>query len=61
MFIILGRLYGNKDTVDERHRHRYEVNPEYVARLEAGGLKFVGQLIWNCFLFIIIYTAFSND
>jgi CTP synthase len=26
------------DTVSERHRHRYEVNPEYVKRLEEGGL-----------------------
>eukprot|EP00188_Purpureofilum_apyrenoidigerum_P006283 Plantae.Rhodophyta-Purpureofilum_apyrenoidigerum.ctg9487.p1 GENE.Plantae.Rhodophyta-Purpureofilum_apyrenoidigerum.ctg9487~~Plantae.Rhodophyta-Purpureofilum_apyrenoidigerum.ctg9487.p1 ORF type:complete len:620 (+),score=112.15 Plantae.Rhodophyta-Purpureofilum_apyrenoidigerum.ctg9487:84-1862(+) len=26
----------------ERHRHRYEVNPEFVDRLEAAGLHFVG-------------------
>ena len=25
------------------HRHRYEVNPEYVSRFEAAGMKFVGQ------------------
>jgi CTP synthase len=31
------RIYG-KDTVAERHRHRYEVNNHYVARLEAAGL-----------------------
>jgi CTP synthase len=35
-------LYGT-DTVDERHRHRYEVNPEYIARLKAAGLVFSGQ------------------
>ena len=29
--------------IDERHRHRYEVNPDYVARLEAAGCKFVGK------------------
>lgn len=29
--------------IDERHRHRYEVNPEYVERLEAGGLVFSGK------------------
>ena len=26
----------------ERHRHRYEVNPEYVERLEKAGLVFSG-------------------
>ncbi|MGZ5106614.1 MAG: CTP synthase, partial [Usitatibacter sp.] len=31
------RIYG-KDTVAERHRHRYEVNNHYVPRLEAAGL-----------------------
>jgi CTP synthase len=32
------RIYG-KDTVAERHRHRYEVNNHYVGRLEAAGLN----------------------
>jgi len=31
------RIYG-KETVAERHRHRYEVNNHYVSRLEAAGL-----------------------
>ncbi|TPX39864.1 CTP synthase (glutamine hydrolysing), partial [Synchytrium endobioticum] len=35
------RLHGGEKTIHERHRHRYEVNPDYVARLEAAGLKFV--------------------
>uniref|UniRef100_A0A0A9WCM9 CTP synthase n=2 Tax=Lygus hesperus TaxID=30085 RepID=A0A0A9WCM9_LYGHE len=39
---ILRQLYGKKDSVEERHRHRYEVNPDYVERFEAAGLKFVG-------------------
>jgi len=26
----------------ERHRHRYEVNPEYIERLTAAGLSFSG-------------------
>jgi CTP synthase len=39
---IIRKLYGNTETVDERHRHRYEVNPKYVNDLEAKGLKFVG-------------------
>lgn len=29
--------------IDERHRHRYEVNPEMVPQLEAHGLRFVGK------------------
>jgi CTP synthase len=31
-----------KDLVHERHRHRYEVNPTYVERLEQTGLVFSG-------------------
>ena len=27
----------------ERHRHRFEVNPQYVAELEAKGLVFSGR------------------
>jgi CTP synthase len=29
--------------IHERHRHRYEVNPEMVEELEAAGLRFVGK------------------
>lgn len=36
------RLYG-KEKVMERHRHRYEVNPALVSRLEEAGLQFVGR------------------
>lgn len=36
-------LVGTNDTIQERHRHRYEVNPEYVPQLESAGLKFVGR------------------
>lgn len=32
-----------KTKVDERHRHRYEVNPEYVERLEKAGIIFSGK------------------
>lgn len=28
--------------IEERHRHRYEVNPEMVPQLEEQGLRFVG-------------------
>ena len=34
-------LYGESCT--ERHRHRYEVNPEYIDRLEEAGLVFSGR------------------
>jgi CTP synthase len=34
-------LYG-KDEAMERHRHRYEVNPEYIDALEKNGLLFSG-------------------
>lgn len=34
-------LYGKTD-ISERHRHRYEVNPEYITQLEDHGLKFSG-------------------
>ena len=37
------QLYGDGDAVDERHRHRYEVNPDLIERIEAAGLVFVGK------------------
>jgi len=37
------RLYGGADHVDERHRHRYEVNPELIEQIEAAGLIYVGK------------------
>ena len=37
------RLYGGADHVDERHRHRYEVNPELIEQIESAGLKYVGK------------------
>ncbi len=36
-------LYGPGDAVDERHRHRYEVNPDLIERIEAAGLIYVGK------------------
>src|SRR5690606_13652941 len=35
---IAADVYGTVDTVMERHRHRYEVNPELVEQLETTGL-----------------------
>ena len=40
---VLFKLYGGQDEIEERHRHRYEVNPDYVDRLEAAGLRFVAR------------------
>jgi len=36
-------IYGSKNIV-ERHRHRYEVNPDYVPQIEEKGMIFSG---WN--------------
>ena len=32
----------NQEKISERHRHRYEVNPEYIGQLEKAGLVFSG-------------------
>ena len=40
---VTKRLYGGHDEVHERHRHRYEINPDLVDQIEAAGLKFVGK------------------
>ena len=37
------RLYSGKTSVDERHRHRYEVNPDLISDLEEAGCVFVGK------------------
>jgi len=38
---IAGETYGN-NTIEERHRHRYEYNNKYRSELEAAGLKTSG-------------------
>jgi CTP synthase len=38
---IAHEAYG-KDVIDERHRHRYEINPEYVSKIKDAGLNFSG-------------------
>jgi CTP synthase len=35
-------LYGTTK-IYERHRHRYEVNPDYIEQIEKAGLKFKGK------------------
>jgi CTP synthase len=39
---IVSKAYGSKE-VSERHRHRYEVNPEYIREIEKAGLVFSGS------------------
>ena len=36
------KLYGST-RIYERHRHRYEINPDYIEKLEAAGLRYVGR------------------
>jgi CTP synthase len=38
---IVGKVYDS-DTIDERHRHRYEYNDDYRDRLEQAGMKATG-------------------
>ncbi len=38
---LIHSLYG-RELVAERHRHRYEVNPRYLDRLEAAGMRVAG-------------------
>ncbi len=40
---VVKELYGNALEVYERHRHRYEVNPEYHCILQDNGLVFSGM------------------
>ena len=39
--VVMG-LYGGAKEVSERHRHRYEVNPDYHTRLQDKGLVISG-------------------
>jgi CTP synthase len=39
---IAHEAYGT-DVVEERHRHRYEINPEYVQQISDAGLVFSGK------------------
>ena len=38
----VAQIYG-RTRISERHRHRYEVNINYLERLEAAGLRFAGM------------------
>ena len=48
--------YG-KEHISERHRHRYEVNHEFLPRLEAAGMKIVGTSPDGKFIEMIEYDG----
>ena len=39
---VIAKVYGT-ETISERHRHRYEVNDQYISQLEEKGLVFAGK------------------
>lgn len=39
---LVSKIYGSETRIEERHRHRYEVNNFYREQLEEGGLRFSG-------------------
>ena len=39
---VVASAYGT-NKIEERHRHRYEINPAYIERLESAGLVFSGR------------------
>jgi CTP synthase len=40
---LVSELYGGAARIEERHRHRYEVNVHYKERLEQVGMRFSGM------------------
>ena len=40
---LVSRIYGDALEIEERHRHRFEVNIHYRERLEEAGLRFSGM------------------
>ncbi len=49
---ITCQVYGSS-AIRERHRHRYEVNPKYVERLESAGLRIAGRSSDNSLVEVI--------
>ena len=41
---LVASIYG-RETIRERHRHRYEVNNNYLPQLEAAGIRFSGRSV----------------
>jgi CTP synthase len=40
---LVSRIYGGARRIEERHRHRYEVNVNFRESLERTGLRFSGM------------------
>jgi CTP synthase len=40
---LVEKIYGGASIVRERFRHRYEVNPRYISKIEENGLIFSGR------------------
>lgn len=40
---MAAKLYQADQHINERHRHRYEVNPELIDKFEEEGMRFVGK------------------
>jgi CTP synthase len=40
---LVRSIYDDAPSIEERHRHRYEVNVNYRERLEATGMRFSGM------------------
>ncbi len=40
---LASRLFGNATMIRQRFRHRYEVDPQYIDRLVAAGMRFSGR------------------
>jgi CTP synthase len=40
---VVRKLYGGSGKIWERHRHRYEIAPNLVPKLEESGLRFAGR------------------
>ena len=51
---LAARIYGDKD-IKERHRHRYEVNNNFVPELEKAGMKVAGLSADNTLVEVIEY------
>tara|TARA_Y100000768_G_scaffold388322_1_gene383523 strand:- start:456 stop:2174 length:1719 start_codon:yes stop_codon:yes gene_type:complete len=54
------KIYGNKDIIKERHRHRYEVLPEYKSCLENSGMIISGNRNQNNIVEIIELCSDKN-
>jgi CTP synthase len=39
----LHQLYGKVNQINERHSHRYEIDPDHIDRLHNAGLAFIGK------------------